>query len=254
MSMSYFSTTELAAFERDGFVFVRNLFNGDQMNAITSAVGELAERPPTRGREMVYLEDSQRDPSRRILSRIENFLDFHDDLRALALCPQLVTRVDELLGEKSVLFKDKINFKLPGGDGFAAHQDIQPGWDDYAPYFISVLITIDDSTLDNGCLELAAGHHRRGMLGEHWQPLRAEQLDGVDFKPFPTAAGDAVFFDCFVPHRSAPNLTGTARRNLYLTFNRHSDGDHRQRYFADKRKSYPPDCEREEGREYRFRV
>ena len=60
--------------------------------------------------------------------------------------------------------------------------------------------------------------------------------------------------DCFVPHRSAPNPGDAARRNVYLTFNRASDGDHRRRYFAEKRRSYPPDCEREPGRSYSFRV
>ncbi len=27
-----------------------------------------------------------------------------------------------------MLFKDKINFTLPGGDGFKPHQDQQTGW------------------------------------------------------------------------------------------------------------------------------
>jgi hypothetical protein len=44
------------------------------------------------------------------------------------------------------------------------------------------------------------------------------------------------------------------RRNLYLTYNRASEGDHREKYFADKRKSYPPDLEREPGKEYSFKV
>jgi hypothetical protein len=32
------------------------------------------------------------------------------------------------------------------------------------------------------------------------------------------------------------------------------DGDHREKYFSDKRKNYPPDYEREPGKEYVFRV
>jgi ectoine hydroxylase-related dioxygenase (phytanoyl-CoA dioxygenase family) len=163
-------------------------------------------------------------------------------------------RVAELFGEPAVLFKEKINFKLPGGGGFTPHQDIQPGWDEYAPYFISVLITVDDSTLANGCLELAAGHHTRGMIGRKWKPLEGHELDGITFVPYPMQPGDAAFFDCFVPHQSKPNFTDTRRRNLYLTYNRLRDGDRRQKYFDDKRKSYPPDNEREPGKEYVFRV
>ena len=35
--------------------------------------------------------------------------------------------VGELFGEPAVLFKEKINFKMPGGAGFKAHQDQQAG-------------------------------------------------------------------------------------------------------------------------------
>ncbi len=41
---------------------------------------------------------------------------------------------------------------------------------------------------------------------------------------------------------------------LVSALRRMSEGDHLPRYYADKRKSYPPDIEREPGREYVFRV
>jgi hypothetical protein len=63
-----------------------------------------------------------------------------------------------------------------------------------------------------------------------------------------------VFFDSFIPHRSAPNATAEARRVLYYTWNRASAGDHLAQYYADKRASYPPDIERDPGKEYRYRV
>ena len=79
-------------------------------------------------------------------------------------------------------------------------------------------------------------------------------VSGVAFTPYPTAPGDVVFFDSYVPHQSGPNLSPEARRVLYVTYNRLSEGDHRARYYADKRKSYPPDCEREPGTQYVYRV
>src|SRR5439155_627781 len=39
-----------------------------------------------------------------------------------------------------------------------------------------------------------------------------------------------------------------------INFNRRSAGDHRVRYYADKRKSFPPDIERDPNRTYTFRV
>ena len=84
--------------------------------------------------------------------------------------------------------------------------------------------------------------------------LSDEQIADMDFVSYPTKPGDAMFFDSYAPHRSGPNLTDRSRRVLYVTYNRASDGDHRVQYFADKRKSFPPDIEREPDKEYVFRV
>ncbi len=210
-----------------------------------------ARRP---GKEMAYFENDVLRKGERVLSRIEKFAEAHAPLGDLVLSEKIKDPVSQLLGGPAVLFKEKVNFKLPGGGGFEPHQDIQPGWDEYASYFISVLVAVDPSTVENGCLEMAAGHHTRGLIGQKWKPLSADELRGIDFKPYPMGPGDVAFFDCFVPHQSKPNLTTERRRNLYLTFNRSSEGDHREKYFSDKRKSYPPDAEREPGREYVFRV
>ena len=78
--------------------------------------------------------------------------------------------VSELFGEPAVLFKDKINFKLPGGDGFAAHQDAQAGWDVYAPLHITAMIAIDATTAENGSLEMLPGVHTQGLLGRDVGP------------------------------------------------------------------------------------
>lgn len=74
------------------------------------------------------------------------------------------------------------------------------------------------------------------------------------FVSCPTKPGDLVFFDCYAPHRSAPNMSDRIRRLYYATYNRLSDGDFLERYYADKHKNYPPDIEREAGKTYVFRV
>ena len=242
------------AFYRDGFLIVRALFASPEVRELSDWIDDLAARPPEIGRQMTYFEESLLDPARRVLSRIEKFAEFHPGLGAFVRSPRIVQPVAELLGEDAVLFKDKINFKMPGGGGFSPHQDIQPGWDAYASYFISVMIAVDPNTVENGCLELASGHHLRGPIGRRWEPLEGQELDGVEFAAYPMAPGDAAFFDCFAPHQSKPNLGDRPRRNMYLTYNRASAGDVRERYFADKRRSYPPDYERDPAATYVFRV
>ncbi|MBX9950518.1 MAG: phytanoyl-CoA dioxygenase family protein [Candidatus Obscuribacterales bacterium] len=248
------SKEQLRAFEQDGFVVLPKLYSQSEINAVSQAIDALAGKTPEAGKEMVYFENDLKNDGERILSRIENFVEYNPVLHDLVFGEKMMSITGQLLEDEPCLFKEKINFKMPGGAGFEPHQDIQPGWDDYCPYFISVLVTIDESTVENGCLELAAGFHKNGLLGEKWKPLTPEQLEGVDFVPYPMSPGDVALFDCFVPHQSKPNLTNKQRRNLYLTFNRKHEGDHRVKYYADKRASYPPDNEREAGKEYKFKV
>jgi 2-aminoethylphosphonate dioxygenase len=245
---------QMADFDRDGFVIIRQMYSPAEAAEMARWIEELLARPMEKGKTMLYYEDSRLEPGKRIVSRLEKFSEFHDGFDRLVSAPRMIDKVSQLLGAPAVLFKEKINFKMPGGDGFKAHQDIQPGWDDYADFFISVLVAIDDNTVANGCLELAAGHHQRGLIGRKWEPMEGQELDGIEFVKYPMQPGDAAFFDCFVPHQSAPNLTSQQRRNLYLTYNRASGGDHREAYFAAKRKNFPPDFEREAGKDYRFRV
>ncbi len=245
---------ERQTFTDDGFVIVRCMYDAAEIGRFSAAIDELATRSDEIGNHMCYFEDSLLTPGKRILSRIEKFVDHQADLNEMVYAPKMIGRASELLDEKAVLFKEKVNFKMPGGAGFEAHQDIQPGWDDYCQYFISVLVTIDDSNEANGCLELVSGHHRRGLIGERWKPLTGDQLEGLEFVKYPMKPGDVAYFDCFVPHQSKPNLTSVQRRNLYLTYNRQSEGERRESYFADKRKNYPPDLEREPGKTYSFKV
>jgi hypothetical protein len=248
------SSDQIDAFRRDGFLLLRGLFAPSDVRDQERWIDEIATRPPEVGRQMVYYEDSLKEPGARVLARIEKFSEYHAGLGGLVADARLTGPIADLLGEDPVLFKEKVNFKMPGGAGFTPHQDIQPGWDRYAPYFISVLIAVDANTIENGCLELAAGHHQRGLIGRLWEPLEGEELAGVEFAPYPMAPGDVAFFDCFTPHESQPNLTDRPRRNIYLTYNRRSAGDFRAQYFADKRKSYPPDFERDPNASYVFRV
>ncbi len=233
---------------------VPGLFDAATMARMSSWTDALQGSPEAPGKFMMYFENSLLESAGRVLSRIENFVPYHSGFADVVGGDGLQGHTSELFGEPAVLFKDKINFKLPGGDGFKAHQDIQAGWEIYAGLFITALVSIDAATVENGCLELAAGAHTRGALGENWRPLSDEELNGVEFAPCRTQPGDVVFFDSFTPHRSAPNLTSAPRRVLYITYNRLSEGDHRERYFADKRKSYPPDCERDPNKTYAYRV
>lgn len=241
------------AFRQKGWLAAPGFFDAAETALIEQWTREVLARPETPGEHMVYYEDSLQQPGERIVQRIEYFCGYHDRFDRL-VNGELKAAVARLLDEKAVLFKEKINFKMPGGAGFEPHQDQQAGWSAYAPLFVTALVSIDAATEANGCLEMASGQKATGLIGREWEPLSDAEMAELKLEPIPTAPGDVLFFDSYAPHASKPNGTAQARRILYLTYNRARDGDHRARYFADKRANFPPDIERAPGTDYRFRV
>lgn len=244
------SDQDISDFNRDGFLVKRAAFDAADMSLIDRWTNEVLELPEQSGRHWVFHEKSRKDGS-ELVSRIEKIAEFHEGFDRLSKA--LKEPVGQLLGEPATLFKEKVNFKMPGGGGFAPHQDSQAGWDTYADFFISALVSIDRATLENGCLKLVAGHHKSG-LAKSWEPLTDEEIEDMEFVPVPTEPGDVVFFDSFAPHGSDPNMSDSIRRIYYATYNRASAGDHMARYYADKHKNFPPDVDRDPDKDYVFRV
>lgn len=249
------SADQVLQFREQGFVALRQAFNPSEAATICDWATEIAERPEEIGKHWVFHETSLLDDKKSLINRIENMTPFHAGLDELAKC--LLPSCGQLLGEEAALFKDKINFKMPGGEGFEPHQDSQAGWEDYAKYFISVMVCIDEATLENGCLEVAprpGGLVDAHLVGQEWTPLTAAETAVMDFKPYPVKPGDVIYFDSYAPHKSARNFTDAPRRLYFSTYNRLSEGDHLAAYYADKRKSFPPDIERDASKKYVYRV
>jgi hypothetical protein len=248
------SAADLNRYRRTGWLVSRNLFSAGEVADIARWTDELVALPEVPGRHMVYYEDSLSIPGERVMQRIEDFCPYHPQFDALVRSGRLRAAAEQLLAGPAVLFKEKINFKMPGGAGFEPHQDQQAGWSAYAPMIVSAMVSIDAATLENGCLEMSNGPRVAGLIGGEWAPLTPDQMQDFSLAPLETEPGDVVFFDSYAPHASAPNLTDRQRRILYLTYNHAAAGDHRRRYFDDKRASFPPEVERLPGATYRFRV
>lgn len=248
------TAAQLDFYAAHGWVAAPGFFTPVEAARMAGWTEELLARPEAPGAHWVYYEDDRAEPGRRIPQRIENFCPHHAPFDDLVRTGPLPAAIGQLLGEAPVLFKEKINLKLPGGGGFEAHQDQQAGWSAYASFFVTALVSIDGSDEENGCLTMLERGRVTRLIGGEWRPLAAEELEGFASRPVPTRPGDVLFFDSYAPHASGPNRTASPRRILYLTYNRASDGDQRERYYADKHASFPPDVERRPGKTYTFRV
>lgn len=253
-TLQILSPEQVDRFHRDGYLVVPGFYDAHEAQAIQEWTTEIGNYPETPGKWMMYFEKSQHNAQDRLLSRVENFIPYHAGMEKLVCADKMMAATHQLFGERPVLFKDKINFKLPGGDGFKPHQDAQAGWEDYGTLHITVMVAVDEANASNGRLEFCPGQHRRGLIGERWAPMTEEQLAGMKFEPIDCAPGDAVFFDSYAPHQSDANLSQKSRRILYITYGKASEGDHLKEYYAEKRKNYPPDCERDPSKVYEFKV
>lgn len=243
------SDVQLDHWSRFGWLHIKGWYGEDEMASINAAADDLQARPEVAGQWMKYFEGS--DGGSRTLCRIENFLQYEPVYRELLTGNANLNLLFLLMTERAALFKEKINFKLSGGQGFAAHQDA-PAFTTFGQRFhVTMMLSIDHATKGNGCLEIA----RTSRLDESLEmnedlTLSDNAIARFKWEPIETAPGDLVLFDSYVPHRSAPNLSDASRRALYATYNKASDGDFRDRYFAEKRLAFPPDVEREAGTQY----
>ncbi len=164
--------------------------------------------------------------------------------------------INYLMGEQYVLFKDKINFKWPGGGAFLPHQDF-PAYEPFGPReHVTAMVSVDAANLENGCLHVA--QNWRGTFAENpeinseelelgravlpyveggsshgsIQPKYSEKITWVALE---TSPNDLVLINSFVPHFSEPNKSKNSRRAMFFTHNQMKEGYHRDAYYHAKR-------------------
>lgn len=210
---------------------------------------------------------------RRVLTRLEN-LNSHAGWHAL--CNNYIRRCVSAVcgsnnkngsGERMSLYKTKLNLKPPGTAGFAPHVDapsLASAFGDQGPRsFVTVMLAIDDMTVRNGCLRVAAttaagaAAHDSKKQREPWSadnvPLVPPEANGdpdaggragaiplevansaekMPFRDVPCNGGTLTAFGGWVPHRSAANRSPCApRRAAFLTYHPAADGDFHDLYY-----------------------
>lgn len=227
MTASALDEQQIAAWRRDGFLHAPNLLDRDIAAKLDSWIAELAASDHAE-----ILQHHEMTDAGPQLARTENFATLHSGLGALVREGRVLAAGAELADEPIVLYKEKVNYKLPGGAGFAPHQDATAY--KFVDTHLTCMIAIDDATVENGCLELAAGQHGE-LLPDNGDGCLTSEIEAqLEWKFVEMAAGDVLWFHSRTPHRSGPNRSAGPRRALFLTYNAASEGDLRSAYYADK--------------------
>lgn len=221
--------TDKAFYDANGYVHLRGVFNASETALLATWVEEISLWPASNESKWLHhFEQTEQGPR---LTRTENIVSYHPQLGRRLMAGALPSLVGELLGEDVFLYKEKINYKYPGGAGYAAHQDA-PAYKQIDSH-LTALVAIEEATLENGCLEFAAGRHREGLIGLTEDGIVAEASEAsLEFTPCEMQPGDVTVFSSYIPHRSRPNLSGSRRALLYLTYNAQSEGYLRDEYAA----------------------
>lgn len=131
--------------------------------------------------------------------------------------------VAQLLGDSFALTHNQLVTKLPTPGEHASeiplHQD-----DGYGtlepPDDVTVWVALTDTTVANGCLVVAPGSHRHGLV-EHRVAARNpafREANTVPVEPLPLRAGHAVAFSGLLLHGSGDNRTDVERVALFARY------------------------------------
>lgn len=228
---------QLEFWRQNSYVVIPALFR-DQIEQIQQWSDEVASWPRN---DSKWLTNHEKDKPTQ-LSRRENIVPYHTGIAGILNGEDTLTLISQVMGERALLYKDRINFKYPGGGAHLAHQD-SVAFDKTQQPHVTMMVSIDPTTRENGCLELVNGWHYQdrevlrqitltdGMITKIHPGVEAE----LDWRPMITMPGDVLLFNSFIPHRSAVNASNVSRRVLYSVYNSASEGDLRTAYFDKKR-------------------
>lgn len=215
-------------FEANGFVIADHLLTNEELRALQRRMSEVAEGlGPSFPADMIEFEPGADGVRSRTTVRKINQCAAHDDVfMSHAANPRILDVVESLIGPDIKLYGSQCFMKPPGGIDKPYHQD--------SAYFtieptdlVTCWTALDNSTIDNGCLWVIPGSHRRDILDhdEPWQvgdrvdmQVRSDQFDRSCEVAIKLSAGSASFHHSRLLHRSGPNRTEDSRRGLAIHY------------------------------------
>lgn len=223
-------------FQEHDFLWIKNFYSKEQVELLCNWADEMHEAALNESNLIVVKEAENTNQ----ICRVEDLLGCYPETASEIFNPVMVF-LYSLLDEPYVPYKDKLNFKWPGGGAFPPHQDF-PAYEPFGPkQHITAMICIDAATLENGCLHVDGNWEGKNTLlpyvagGKNHGSIEPEYAENINWIPLETSPGDLVIFTSFLPHYSEKNNSNDPRRAIFFTLNPLSEGNHRDHYYYMKR-------------------
>ena len=220
---SKLTKAEITSYHDDGLLFLRELFDPQEIGLLRRA---MEEDPEIRAHSLLRADQEGGATRISLWNRAGNSV-----YGLAARCERIVDAAEALIGEPVYHFQSKLTAKDPKiGGAWEWHQDY--GYWYYngcvAPKMLSFMIALDRTDTENGCLKLVRQSHKLGRL-DHVQvtpeqncadPRHMERIlqthEVVDCILDP---GDVVVFHANTLHRSEQNLSEMRRWTLLCCYN-----------------------------------
>lgn len=227
---------QISHYRREGYIILRGIFDPAEVAGFQSESDRLLRS------DLVHPENLRTRPRRMPdgqlqVERFDPVIDVSEIFRRVIFDPRLLSPLESIFGERAVLFKDKLIFKVPGMSGYSMHQDYA-WWQQQAgsplpampaDKILSVMVGIDGADEENGAIQLFPGrHHELLSTPGELRNMTKDEISKLDLSTAvlaETNPGDVVIFHALAPHCSESNRSKRSRRQLYMTYNAASAGD-----------------------------
>lgn len=212
--------SDVEAYRREGFLLVRGLFSGAEVEGLREHFMALRAAGSYPG-DTAGVDIGSADPLKRY-PRMIHMHRWDERSRRWMLDPRLDAVMTALLGRSPLAVQTMLYFKPPGARGQALHQDqfylrAQPGT------CLAAWLALDDTDEENGCLEVVPGSHALPVLCTEKADTRVSFTDvtvavpeAAEVRPVRMAAGDVLFFHGQLIHGSYPNRSETRFRRALI--------------------------------------
>lgn len=222
MTTAPLTSEQVAAFQRDGYLFIKHLLDADE----TRFLAEAARADQRMQSAAMDVKDTR---GRRTNLSLWNHPG--DDIYGvIARSRRVVDAMEQLLAGEVYHYHSKLSAKEPKvGGAWEWHQDYGYWYHNGClwPDMASVYIAVDAATRENGCMQVLRGSHlvgriEHGRFGEQTgaDPERVEELkQRLELVYCEMEAGDALYFHSNLLHCSEPNLSDRPRWGLLCCYN-----------------------------------
>jgi phytanoyl-CoA hydroxylase len=215
-------------YEQNGYLVFENLFEREEIDRLLTRLEDLVAGRVARP-EGIFLQvepsvqrgEAAAESPLNALRKVEGLVAHDPVFYDFATAPRLLDRIADLVGPDVKLFRDALMMK-PAHHGSAKpyHQD-SAYWSIDPPELVSCWTALDDATLENGCMRVIPGSHRRGIM-EHQHladyQVDEETLDRSGEVAVPLAAGGCLLFHSLLLHATSPNHSPQPRRAMINSY------------------------------------